>query len=130
MSTSKGIHVATEKLMYDVIPDALGRNQPAAFLSGPSFAKEMMQNFPTTVVVASVDVEIATTIQHMLSQTTFRVYSTTDVIGLEIGADACRTTGHEGARVASPPSRTRTARRQGHARRCTQEPTGHRRWHH
>jgi hypothetical protein len=86
VSTSKGIHVATEQLMYDVIPTALGRPQPAAFLSGPSFAKEMMQQFPTTVVVASTDVAVAKAVQLLLSQRTFRVYTTTDVVGLEIGA--------------------------------------------
>jgi len=99
LSTTKGIHVETEKLMYDVIPEALGRAQPAAFLSGPSFAKEMMQNFPTTVVIASDNADVAKEIQHKLSQTTFRVYTTNDVIGLEIGSARRSAHGREQRRM-------------------------------
>lgn len=86
LSTSKGIYVETQQLMCEVIPDALGRpDHPTAFLSGPSFAKEMMQNFPTTGVVASKDENISKRIQLLLSTKTFRLYRTTDVVGLEIG---------------------------------------------
>ena len=126
MSTSKGIHVATEKLMYDVIPDALQRPQPTAFLSGPSFAKEMMQNFPTTVVIASTDTEVAKAIQLQLSQKTFRVYTTTDVVGLEIGARLPSLCMEGGTRA---DARGRLVRGLKPYRRCTEEPAGHRRGH-
>ena len=43
VSTSKGLHAATLQMMSDVIPAALGRDQPAAFLSGPSFAKVRLE---------------------------------------------------------------------------------------
>jgi len=86
LSTSKGIYVETQELMCEVIPAALGRpKHPTAFLSGPSFAKEMMQGFPTTGVVASRDEEISKRIQLLLSTKLFRLYRTTDVVGLEIG---------------------------------------------
>ncbi len=53
ISVSKGLEVGTGKMMSELIPDALGRRQPAAFLSGPSFAKEVMDLRPTGVVAAS-----------------------------------------------------------------------------
>ena len=49
---SKGLEVGTGQMMSEVIPGALGRKQPAVFLSGPSFAKEVMDLCPTGVVAA------------------------------------------------------------------------------
>ncbi|KJE89828.1 glycerol-3-phosphate dehydrogenase [Capsaspora owczarzaki ATCC 30864] len=86
ISTSKGISTESLKLMSDLIPEALGRtNQPLAYLSGPSFAKEVIQNLPTAVVVASVATEVAQRVQCLMSSTTFRVYTTDDVTGVEVG---------------------------------------------
>ena len=53
ISVSKGLEVGSGKMMSELIPSALGRKQPAAFLSGPSFAKEIMDLRPTGVVAAS-----------------------------------------------------------------------------
>lgn len=53
ISVSKGLELGTGKMMSEVIPQALGRRQPTAFLSGPSFAKEVMDLQPTGVVAAS-----------------------------------------------------------------------------
>ena len=53
ISVSKGLEVGSGKMMSEVIPSALGRKQPAAFLSGPSFAKEIMDLRPTGVVAAA-----------------------------------------------------------------------------
>lgn len=53
ISVSKGLEMGSGKMMSEVIPSALGRRQPAAFLSGPSFAKEIMDLRPTGVVAAS-----------------------------------------------------------------------------
>ena len=49
---SKGLEVGTGAMMSELIPEALGRKQPAVFLSGPSFAKEVMDQCPTGVVAA------------------------------------------------------------------------------
>ena len=49
---SKGLEVGSGLMMSEVIPAALGRKQPAVFLSGPSFAKEVMGLCPTGVVAA------------------------------------------------------------------------------
>ena len=49
---SKGLEVGTGAMMSELIPEALCRKQPAVFLSGPSFAKEVMDQCPTGVVAA------------------------------------------------------------------------------
>jgi glycerol-3-phosphate dehydrogenase len=87
VSTAKGILVETEQLMSEAIVEALGegRNQPLAYLSGPSFAKEMIEGHPMAVVVASTDEAVAITVQSWLSSKAFRIYHTTDVIGVEVG---------------------------------------------
>jgi len=53
VSVSKGLEVGSGRMMSELIPSALGRKQPMAFLSGPSFAKEVMDLRPTGVVAAS-----------------------------------------------------------------------------
>jgi len=52
-------------MMSEVIPSALGRKQPAAFLSGPSFAKEIMDLRPTGVVAASKVIQYYFNLQNM-----------------------------------------------------------------
>ena len=64
--------------------DVLGK-QPLAYLSGPSFAAEIMKGHPMAVVVASEDSEIATFVQRALSSKLFRIYTSSDVIGVEVG---------------------------------------------
>jgi glycerol-3-phosphate dehydrogenase (NAD(P)+) len=56
-----------------------------AFLSGPSFAKEVAQRLATVVVVASHDEKVATQVQTALYHSYFRTYRNTDVVGTEIG---------------------------------------------
>jgi len=88
VSTSKGVHVNTHALMSEAIPHAFGDRRdaiPLAYLSGPSFAKEMIAGHPMSVVVASYDVKVANFIQTSLSCASFRIYATTDVIGVEVG---------------------------------------------
>jgi hypothetical protein len=53
LNTAKGLYLKEKKLLSEAVTDALGRQQPYALLSGPSFAKEMMRDLPTAVVVAS-----------------------------------------------------------------------------
>jgi glycerol-3-phosphate dehydrogenase (NAD+) len=81
---SKGLEVSTGKMMSEVIPEALGRKHPAAFLSGPSFAKEVMEGRPTAVVVASKDASVARKFQQMFACSYLRVNTSTDVVGVEI----------------------------------------------
>lgn len=53
ISVSKGLELGTGKMMSEIIPAALGRKHPAVFLSGPSFAREVMDLRPTGIVAAS-----------------------------------------------------------------------------
>jgi glycerol-3-phosphate dehydrogenase (NAD(P)+) len=56
-----------------------------AVLSGPSFAAEVAAGQPTTVVVASADLAVAEAVQVAVSTRTFRAYSSSDVVGVELG---------------------------------------------
>mmetsp|Transcript_32939 Transcript_32939/g.92243 ORF Transcript_32939/g.92243 Transcript_32939/m.92243 type:complete len:351 (+) Transcript_32939:99-1151(+) len=85
VSVSKGIHSEKLIVMSEVFPEALGRNQPTAFLSGPSFAKELMQKVPTALVVASESPDVSKLVQDMFSSDVVRVYTSDDVLGVELG---------------------------------------------
>eukprot|EP00743_Colponemidia_sp_Colp-15_P001615 GILK01001763.1.p1 GENE.GILK01001763.1~~GILK01001763.1.p1 ORF type:complete len:345 (-),score=62.86 GILK01001763.1:175-1173(-) len=85
VSSSKGIYVPTQELVVDAVCTALGRKQPFVALSGPSFAKELMLNYPTGVVAASSDLALAKQVQEIMSSDSFRVYVTDDIIGVELG---------------------------------------------
>jgi glycerol-3-phosphate dehydrogenase (NAD(P)+) len=58
---------------------------PVAALSGPTFAIEVAQNFPCAIVAASQQAEVAAQTQTLLHRPTFRVYTTTDLVGVELG---------------------------------------------
>mmetsp|Transcript_2737 Transcript_2737/g.3398 ORF Transcript_2737/g.3398 Transcript_2737/m.3398 type:complete len:348 (+) Transcript_2737:42-1085(+) len=88
VSTAKGIHVSTHRLMSEAIPEALGERAkeiPLVYLSGPSFAKEMMKGHPMAVVVAAHKLSDAERAQKLLSSMRFRVYASEDVVGVEVG---------------------------------------------
>ena len=85
--TAKGLYLRTNQLMGHAILDALDRaEQPLAFLSGPSFAVEIMKGHPTTLVVASDVPYNAVRVQKMLSNfKTIRVFISDDPIGVQLG---------------------------------------------
>src|SRR5512140_877897 len=84
---TKGIENETLLTMYEVLEDVL----PAELhpylvcLSGPSFAKEVMQKMPTLVVVASPWEKMAQRVQRVFSNDHFRPYTSGDVAGVEMG---------------------------------------------
>lgn len=83
VGASKGIEIETLKTMSQVAEDALpGRSY--VVLSGPSFAEEVEQRQPTAVVAASRDAASAARVQQLLAASTFRVYTSGDVIGTEL----------------------------------------------
>lgn len=86
VSASKGIEYDSLSIMSQVISDELGSNylNNACFISGPSFAKEVASFMPTAVVAASKNKNIAKKVQYLLSNEYFRVYSHTDVVGVEV----------------------------------------------
>ncbi len=85
VSVSKGLEAETLKTMSRVLADVLGPLATPAVLSGPSFAQEVHQRQPTAVVAAAHDVVVAQRAQRVFSSDGFRVYSHTDVIGVELG---------------------------------------------
>ena len=87
VSASKGIEVSTLRRMDEVLGDVLSARQMEGFtvLSGPSFAKEVAQEAPTAVVVASADEDAALSAQSLFQTHYFRVYTNSDVIGVELG---------------------------------------------
>ena len=86
-SASKGIEEATGRtasiLLKDVLPEAL--RERVTVISGPTFAKEVVQGKPACVVAASASGEAASLVQKIFSTPAFRVYTNTDVIGVELG---------------------------------------------
>jgi glycerol-3-phosphate dehydrogenase (NAD(P)+) len=87
VSASKGVEVGTTRLMSEVFDEVIpgpiaGR---LAYLSGPSFAKEMAAGHPTAVVVAALDEALGVRVQQLFSTSVFRVYTTDDVVGVELG---------------------------------------------
>jgi glycerol-3-phosphate dehydrogenase (NAD(P)+) len=86
VSAAKGIENKTHLTMTGVLADVLpGHKDRLAVLSGPSFAAEVARGLPTAVTVASADPGIAAFLQEVFSTPFFRVYTNTDVMGVELG---------------------------------------------
>jgi glycerol-3-phosphate dehydrogenase (NAD(P)+) len=73
--------------MSEVLAEALSpaHGRRVAVLSGPTFAQEVGQGRPTAAVVASADAELARSLQSALATPTFRLYTQSDVAGVELG---------------------------------------------
>ena len=84
---SKGIEEESLKLMSEVLAETMPDldEQRLAFLSGPSFAREVAQGLPTDVVLGSREMLAAQVVQPMLHSPVFRVYSSPDPIGVQVG---------------------------------------------
>ncbi len=87
VSASKGIEQKTHLTMSGVIKENLFEvtEDQLAVLSGPSFAKEVIQKMPTSVTLACKNMECAATVQRAFATPYFRVYTSNDVIGVELG---------------------------------------------
>jgi glycerol-3-phosphate dehydrogenase (NAD(P)+) len=88
VSATKGIENGTLLRMTQVIAEVIGRKFPArvASLSGPTFAQEIARGEPAAVVISSHDAELAAEIQSAFSGPSFRLYTSTDPVGVELGA--------------------------------------------
>ncbi|HLR23142.1 MAG TPA: NAD(P)H-dependent glycerol-3-phosphate dehydrogenase [Pseudogracilibacillus sp.] len=84
---SKGIEPGTHKRISEIILEELPdfNDQNLAVLSGPSHAEEVALRHPTTVTVASKDEKCAAYVQNIFINKFFRVYTSKDVIGVELG---------------------------------------------
>ncbi|WP_036255232.1 NAD(P)H-dependent glycerol-3-phosphate dehydrogenase [Methylocapsa acidiphila] len=84
---AKGIEHATGLFLSEVVAQILPENPPA-ILSGPSFALDVAQGLPTAVTLAAQDGDLAARLSSLLATPWFRLYSSTDLRGVEIGGAA------------------------------------------
>jgi glycerol-3-phosphate dehydrogenase (NAD(P)+) len=84
LSVTKGLDEKTGKRMTEVAEEILNR-EPVAALSGPSLAAEVARGIPTAVTIACADHSKAKALQGLLMNPSFRVYTSDDVIGVELG---------------------------------------------
>ena len=91
VSAAKGIENDTLMTMSEVFQEVLGTEikNRSAFLSGPSFAREVAEEQPTAVAVAAENLDVATRIQELFSTEYFRVYTNQDVVGVVLAAVFC-----------------------------------------
>ncbi len=84
VSVAKGIENGTLLRPTQVLAEILGQERPLAVLSGPTIADELARKLPATATSASVDTALAERIQYTFTCRWFRVYSNTDVVGVEL----------------------------------------------
>jgi glycerol-3-phosphate dehydrogenase (NAD(P)+) len=82
---TKGFELSTGLLPHQVAQAVLGKSTVMAVLSGPTFAKEVGIGLPTAMTVAANDEQFAEDLARGLSCQNFRAYTSTDMIGVEIG---------------------------------------------
>jgi glycerol-3-phosphate dehydrogenase (NAD(P)+) len=89
VSATKGIEKDTKmrmtELISHVVRNAMRFTPRVGALSGPSFALEVARGDPTAITIASLDTELASTVQREFSGPSFRVYTNDDPIGVELG---------------------------------------------
>ncbi len=87
VSTAKGVEQQSRQTVSAVLREALGPalEDRVSVLSGPSFAREVARDLPTAVTAAAHEIAVAEELQQLFNGPTFRVYTATDVIGVEIG---------------------------------------------
>ena len=82
----KGIEAETGMAPFEVFADELGADRPIAALSGPNHAEEVVYGVPAATVVASHDPDTATFFRDLLTSREFRVYTSDDILGVELCA--------------------------------------------
>ena len=86
ISATKGIEIETNKRMSEVAAEYISNIQNTTFsvLSGPNLAKEVANGLPASSVIASLSNTTAENIQNLLTTKTFRIYRSSDVVGVEL----------------------------------------------
>jgi len=89
VSATKGLEESSLLRMTEVIVQVLHReghsDPPVGALSGPSFAQEVARGDPTAITIASQHTTLLATVQREFSDPSFRVYTNSDVVGVELG---------------------------------------------
>ena len=83
MTCSKGIEKDTNLLMSEILASVL--NYPVGALSGPNHAEDIVLGLPSLTLIGFEDLEIAKAVQQHLSTPFLRIYTTTDVVGMQLG---------------------------------------------
>ena len=86
ITVTKGIEEDTLFTQTEILEDVLGKDKRICVLSGPSHAEEVVVFKPTLVVAGSTDRQTALFVQNLFMNKYFRVYSSPDVKGIEVGA--------------------------------------------
>lgn len=81
---TKGLEPASGKLLHQVADEELD-GRATAVISGPTFAREVAKGMPTAITAASRSPELADRLATLLHGETFRVYTSTDIVGVETG---------------------------------------------
>jgi glycerol-3-phosphate dehydrogenase (NAD(P)+) len=82
---TKGFELSTGLLPHQVAREVLGERVPTAVISGPTFAREVGAGLPTAMTIAASDPIFASELAQRLSGENFRAYTSTDIIGVEVG---------------------------------------------
>jgi glycerol-3-phosphate dehydrogenase (NAD(P)+) len=82
---TKGLDNLKGQFLHETAEEILGKTRSYAVLSGPSFAREVAIGLPTAAVIASIDSSFANELLNYFNSSHFRIYLSTDVIGVEIG---------------------------------------------
>ncbi len=84
---SKGLEIGSLKRVTEIAAEELpeGLRERIAILSGPNIASEVAKGLPSAAVIAARDRAVAETAREMMNTTTFRVYTSNDVVGVELG---------------------------------------------
>jgi glycerol-3-phosphate dehydrogenase (NAD(P)+) len=82
---SKGFNPDDGSLLHEIVAGIFSAQTPAAILSGPTFAHEVAANLPTAITIASSQPDFAKQLAGILHGGLFRIYTSSDVIGVEVG---------------------------------------------
>ena len=82
---AKGLEDSTFSTLGEVIKSELPKNSKVCALSGPTHAEEVAREIPTTIVAACDDIEAAETVQSVMMNENFRIYTSDDMKGVELG---------------------------------------------
>jgi glycerol-3-phosphate dehydrogenase (NAD(P)+) len=82
---TKGFELTSGLLPHQVVAEVFGEQVPGAVVSGPTFAREVGAGLPTAMTIAASDPGFARELAQRLSSRNFRAYTSSDVVGVEIG---------------------------------------------
>jgi glycerol-3-phosphate dehydrogenase (NAD(P)+) len=82
---TKGFAPGSGDLLHHIAQTHLGEQRPFAVLSGPSFAMEVARHLPTAITLAATDLDYAQQCAEIFHSDTFRVYTSDDVVGVQVG---------------------------------------------